>query len=345
MLEGESSVGSCIEPENGPDSMSSSEGEKIRIIDWSPTGRAFRITDVSAFSSLILPKYFRTNNFSSFQRNLNLYGFSKVRRGPDADMYAHPSFMRGRSDKLSQLRKCKSAADRKRLAAANVAIIESQFMLAPRPSTSEEKCSSKPRGPGMLLASIQEQINDDPGRVVSPSPSISAQPSPTHPFHVSSMPLTSSYSNVIAGASPLLSSATFASIAPASSPYQMSFQPLTSNYGAAIMVVSPQYSHSQPQSSNTLPEFQSRISNSNDSNTPSQLTSAAVNYTTLARTILPKPPRSEETIEYKIEFTSTQATPHSKSLQLSKTPECIHKSCSAQSLNNLALALISLGKC
>ena len=76
MLEGESSVGSCIEPENGLDSMSSSEGEKIRIIDWSPTGRAFRITDVSAFSSLILPKYFRTNNFSSFQRNLNLVSSS-----------------------------------------------------------------------------------------------------------------------------------------------------------------------------------------------------------------------------------------------------------------------------
>lgn len=130
-------------------------------------------------------------------------------------MYAHPSFMRGRSDKLSQLRKCKSAADRKRLAAANVAIIESQFMLAPRPSTSEEKCSSKSRGPGMLSASIQEQINDDSGRVVSPSPSISAQPSPTHPFHVCSIPLTSSYSNVIAGVSRLLSSTTFASTAPA----------------------------------------------------------------------------------------------------------------------------------
>jgi hypothetical protein len=33
------------------------------------------------------------------------YGFCKVRRGPDTDMYAHPSFIRGQPEKLAQLRK------------------------------------------------------------------------------------------------------------------------------------------------------------------------------------------------------------------------------------------------
>jgi len=86
------------------------------LIAWSSTGKAFRIEDVNLFSTLVLPKYFRTSKFSSFQRNLNLYGFNKVRRGPDADMYAHPSFLRGRPEFLSELKKCKSAADRKRQA-------------------------------------------------------------------------------------------------------------------------------------------------------------------------------------------------------------------------------------
>lgn len=36
------------------------------------------------------------------------YGFSKVRRGPDSDMYAHPSFIRGQPDLLMLLRKCTS---------------------------------------------------------------------------------------------------------------------------------------------------------------------------------------------------------------------------------------------
>jgi HSF-type DNA-binding len=46
--------------------------EHPRIISWSDSGKAFRIYDVSEFSATILPKYFRTKKFSSFQRNLNL---------------------------------------------------------------------------------------------------------------------------------------------------------------------------------------------------------------------------------------------------------------------------------
>ena len=33
------------------------------------------------------------------------YGFAKVRRGPDTDMYAHPSFIRGHQEAVAQLRK------------------------------------------------------------------------------------------------------------------------------------------------------------------------------------------------------------------------------------------------
>lgn len=43
------------------------------------------------------------------------YGFTKVRRGPDTDMYAHPSFARKHPELLSQLRKCTSAARRRLL--------------------------------------------------------------------------------------------------------------------------------------------------------------------------------------------------------------------------------------
>lgn len=42
------------------------------IISWSDSGKAFRITNTAAFASEVLPKYFRTSKFSSFQRNLNL---------------------------------------------------------------------------------------------------------------------------------------------------------------------------------------------------------------------------------------------------------------------------------
>lgn len=43
-----------------------------KVISWSESGKAFRIYNVSEFATSILPKYFRTKKFSSFQRNLNL---------------------------------------------------------------------------------------------------------------------------------------------------------------------------------------------------------------------------------------------------------------------------------
>mmetsp|Transcript_17437 Transcript_17437/g.40117 ORF Transcript_17437/g.40117 Transcript_17437/m.40117 type:complete len:240 (-) Transcript_17437:1114-1833(-) len=93
--------------------LASSSPDKSTYISWSESGFAFRILDVDGFTTSVLPKYFRTKKFSSFQRNLNLYGFSKVRRGPDTDMYAHQSFIRGKPELLQNLRKCSSASRRK----------------------------------------------------------------------------------------------------------------------------------------------------------------------------------------------------------------------------------------
>jgi len=87
--------------------------DKNAFISWSESGFAFRILDVDGFTSSVLPKYFRTKKFSSFQRNLNLYGFTKVRRGPDTDMYAHQSFIRGKPELLLNLRKCSATSRRK----------------------------------------------------------------------------------------------------------------------------------------------------------------------------------------------------------------------------------------
>lgn len=83
------------------------------IVHWTSSGLAFRIADVSLFSTEVLPKYFKTSKFSSFQRNLNLYGFAKIRKGPETDSYYHPGFVRGDEAGLSQLRKRTKAPNKK----------------------------------------------------------------------------------------------------------------------------------------------------------------------------------------------------------------------------------------
>ena len=49
------------------------------ICGWSKDGTQIVIHDVKQFERLVLPNYFKHNNFNSFVRQLNMYDFHKVR--------------------------------------------------------------------------------------------------------------------------------------------------------------------------------------------------------------------------------------------------------------------------
>ena len=49
-----------------------------KIINWNKDGTKIIIFDLIKLSSKILPKYFGHQNYSSFVRQLNLYGFNKI---------------------------------------------------------------------------------------------------------------------------------------------------------------------------------------------------------------------------------------------------------------------------
>ena len=69
------------------------------IVSWQPHGRAFLVRDKKRFTQEVLPKYFKQSKFSSFCRQLSLYGFVRLRRdGPDKGGYYHEMFLRGRKD-------------------------------------------------------------------------------------------------------------------------------------------------------------------------------------------------------------------------------------------------------
>jgi hypothetical protein len=52
------------------------------IATWSATGDNFVVKNVEKFASVVLPLYFKHSNFSSFARQLNFYGFRKLRSDP-----------------------------------------------------------------------------------------------------------------------------------------------------------------------------------------------------------------------------------------------------------------------
>ena len=65
------------------------------IASWQPHGRCFIVHKQQDFVDLVMPDYFAQSKYPSFQRQLNLYGFKRITKGPDRNGYHHPSFLRG----------------------------------------------------------------------------------------------------------------------------------------------------------------------------------------------------------------------------------------------------------
>nr|POE64998.1 isoform beta of heat shock factor protein 2 [Quercus suber] len=101
------------------------------LIRWSDDGRSFIVLDEDEFARTLIPELFKHNNYASFVRQLNMYGFhktvnitdgslrqsEKARKGvKPPSMYSHPYFRKNRPDLLWLIQKPtnKSSAKRKR---------------------------------------------------------------------------------------------------------------------------------------------------------------------------------------------------------------------------------------
>jgi hypothetical protein len=83
------------------------------IVSWVESGKAFRVHDLSSFVQRIVPIYFNQSKYKSFQRQLNLYGFSRISRGENNGAYFHANFQRGKKADCLSFRP-KTSKSRKR---------------------------------------------------------------------------------------------------------------------------------------------------------------------------------------------------------------------------------------
>lgn len=96
------------------------ESRNTELIRWSDSGDSFIVVDEDEFAKTLIPELFKHNNYASFVRQLNMYGFHKKvglsdnsmraseRKNKSPSEYSNPFFKRGRPNLLWLIQKPKN---------------------------------------------------------------------------------------------------------------------------------------------------------------------------------------------------------------------------------------------
>ncbi|CAO3625562.1 unnamed protein product [Cunninghamella blakesleeana] len=107
------------------------EDDSIRnLIHWSENGDLFCVVNPTTFSELVLPQYFKHNNWQSFVRQLNMYGFHKVNDMIHSNLTAesqkwefkHQHFKRGAVDELQNIKRKSAKSHHQAMSSSTTAI-------------------------------------------------------------------------------------------------------------------------------------------------------------------------------------------------------------------------------
>ncbi|KAI8536257.1 hypothetical protein RHMOL_Rhmol10G0242600 [Rhododendron molle] len=165
------------------------------IILWNNDGSTFIVWNPTAFSGDLLKKHFKSDNFTSFHRQLNLYGFRKVNY--DRWEFSNELFQRGQTRLLCDIRPIPSKEARSAVLAVTVAAAP------PLPQGTSSPSPPLPQGTGSPSISGDEQaisskLIDDNERLRKENSQLHKELSEMRNMCNNIYPLISNYTNKLA---------------------------------------------------------------------------------------------------------------------------------------------------
>ena len=147
------------------------------IASWQPHGRCFRIHNPKEFVNLTEPRYvnlflylyrfahyplkfpffswFVYSKYSSFQRQLNIYGFTRITSGSDKNCYFHEHFLRGQKHLLHKIIRIPTKKDAPFL--SRVLTQTPDFDVMPAVNETADSSTSEAH-PGLPIAMLNSRI-------------------------------------------------------------------------------------------------------------------------------------------------------------------------------------------
>lgn len=151
-----------IKLHNMLDHIDRDEPELSNIVSWQPHGRCFLVKNIKKFTAEVLPRFFEQKKYPSFQRQLNLYGFNRLTKGPDKGSYYHELFLRSKKILCRGIQRMKIKGTGSRMA-SNPDQEPNFYLMDPCPASSTDTGLEELLG---VSASIQQSRKT--GKVVSP---------------------------------------------------------------------------------------------------------------------------------------------------------------------------------